>query len=154
MLEFGQRSGGLSMQIAKMLVLTVIAATMIGASARTDAPPEAKVYFISPANGATVDNPMTVRFGLRNIGVAPAGVELPKTGHHHLLIDVEELPNTQFPVPADDRHRHFGGGQTEVELELEPGEHSLQLILGDHLHIPHDPPIVSEKITITVTAPK
>ncbi len=83
------------------------------------------------------------------MGVAPAGVEAQGTGHHHLLIDTE-VPNAGLPIPADDNHRHFGKGQTEAIIELAPGQHTLQLLLGDHLHIPHDPPVVSEQITITV----
>ena len=106
--------------------------------------------FISPVDGQAVSGPFTVRFGLSGMGIAPAGVDYANTGHHHLLVDVEELPDMGMPVPSDDQHRHFGGGQTEVTLELPPGEHTLQLLLGDFLHIPHDPPLVSEKITITV----
>jgi hypothetical protein len=116
---------------------------------RTAAPAGAMVYFISPENGARVTSPVTVRFGLRGMGVAPAGVTNPNTGHHHLLIDTELTPDNQ-PIPNDDKHRHFGGGQTEVELMLPPGQHTLQLVLGDALHIPHQPPVRSEKITITV----
>ena len=93
---------------------------------------------------------MTVRFGLKGMGVAPAGIEKENTGHHHLLIDVAELPTLDEPIPADDNHKHFGGGQTEVTLELPVGSHTLQLLLGDLNHIPHDPPVVSEKVTITV----
>ena len=85
------------------------------------------------------------------MGVAPAGVELPNTGHHHLLIDVQEMPSFDLPLPATDSIRHFGLGQTEVELALAPGQHTLQLVLGDRLHIPHQPPVMSERITITVT---
>jgi hypothetical protein len=118
---------------------------------RTPAPENAVVYFLSPANGATVTSPVTVRFGLRGMGVAPAGVASPNTGHHHLLIDVETLPPDNLPIPNDANHRHFGLGQTEAEIALSPGQHTLQLVLGDHLHIPHDPPVRSEKITITVT---
>jgi len=118
--------------------------------ARTPAPADAAVYFISPANGAVVTSPVTVKFGLKGIGVAPAGVDNPKTGHHHLLIDVAKLPAMDSPVPADANHKHFGGGQTETTVELAPGTHTLQLLLGDMSHIPHDPPILSEKITITV----
>ena len=84
------------------------------------------------------------------MGVAPAGVEKDKTGHHHLLVDVSELPPLDEPIPADDAHRHFGGGQTEVTLELPAGPHTLQLLFGDLNHIPHEPPILSEKITVTV----
>src|SRR5690554_6694798 len=117
----------------------------------TAAPEGAKVYIISPQDGETVTSPVTVKFGLKGMGVAPAGVERDNTGHHHLLIDLETLPDLDMPIPADDQHVHFGGGQTETTVELEPGEHTLQLLLGDHLHRPHDEPVVSEKITITVS---
>ena len=131
-----------------LAISTVLfSATLI---ARTPSPEGATAYIISPTDGATVSNPVEVRFGLKGMGVAPAGVDKAKTGHHHLLIDVEKLPDLDKPVPADDHHRHFGGGQTEVTLELTPGEHTLQLLLGDQTHIPHDPPVISEKITITV----
>jgi hypothetical protein len=116
---------------------------------RTAAPAGAMVYFLSPENGATVTSPFTVRFGLRGMGVAPAGVTNPNTGHHHLIVDAD-MPPENLPIPNDDQHRHFGAGQTEVELTLPPGQHTLQLVLGDALHIPHQPPVVSEKITITV----
>lgn len=111
---------------------------------------DATVYFISPADGQTLSGEVTVRFGLSGMGVAPAGVDAVNTGHHHLLIDVDELPPLDQPLPASDQVRHFGGGQTEVTLQLPPGEHTLQLVLGNYLHIPHDPPVMSEKITITV----
>ncbi len=116
---------------------------------RTAAPEGASVYFIAPENGAEVSSPVTVRFGLKGMGVAPAGVDRPSTGHHHLLIDAE-LSAVDRPIPADAQHVHFGGGQTETAVELPPGRHVLQLVLGDRLHIPHDPPVVSERITITV----
>jgi hypothetical protein len=108
------------------------------------------VYFVSPANGAVVESPVTVRFGLSNMGVAPAGVNVEGTGHHHLLIDVETLPDLTTSMPSSEQLRHFGKGQTEVQLELSPGVHSLQLLMGNYLHIPHDKPVLSEKITITV----
>jgi hypothetical protein len=117
---------------------------------RVPAPEGAAVYLISPADGATVTSPLTVRFGMRGMGVAPAGVEQPKTGHHHLLIDAE-LPALDLPIPADEHHVHFGGGQTEVVLELPPGEHTLQLLVGDARHVPHDPPIVSDRVTVQVS---
>jgi hypothetical protein len=117
---------------------------------RTAAPENALTYFLSPGNGATVTSPFTVRFGLRGMGVAPAGVTTANTGHHHLLIDVETLPPDNLPIPNDANHRHFGLGQTETEITLPPGQHTLQLVLGDALHIPHQPPVRSEKITITV----
>lgn len=112
-------------------------------------PADAEVYFIEPADRAEVEGPVRVVFGLRGMGVAPAGVEAPRTGHHHLLIDAE-LEDPDAPIPSDERHRHFGAGQTETVLELEPGTYTLQLVLGDHLHRPHDPPVTSERITITV----
>lgn len=109
----------------------------------------AEAYIISPRDGETVDSPFVVRFGLRGMGVAPAGVEMPGTGHHHLIIDAP-LPPAGQPIPADERHRHFGKGQTETELSLPPGEHTLQLLLGDHTHVPHDPPVSSPRVTVRV----
>ena len=117
---------------------------------RTKSPAGAKAYIISPKNGDTVSSPFTVQFGLKGMGVAPAGVNHADTGHHHLLIDVTEMPSLTTPLPANDHIKHFGGGQTETELTLPPGTHTLQLIVGDYLHIPLDPPVTSEKITITV----
>ena len=132
------------------LVFAAAALAAAAAFAGTPSRPGAAAYIISPADGATVSNPVTVRFGLRGMGVAPAGVERPDAGHHHLLIDLDTLPPAGVPMPMDDKHRHFGGGQTEVTLELAPGKHTLQLLLGDHMHVPHNPPVVSERITITV----
>lgn len=114
------------------------------------APTEPKVYIVSPADGAMLTGPVTVRFGLSGMGVAPAGVDQPNTGHHHLLIDVDKLPPMDQPIPKDNQHRHFGGGQTETVLELPPGKHTLQLILGDAQHMPHVPPVVSQKVSIVV----
>jgi hypothetical protein len=114
------------------------------------APDGAKVYFISPTDGETLSSPVTVRFGLSGMGVAPAGTDKENTGHHHLLIDVDELPALDRPVPKDEKHMHFGGGQTEASIELTPGKHTLQLLLGDMNHMPHDPAVVSEKITVEV----
>lgn len=108
------------------------------------------VYFVAPANGATVPSTFTVKFGLKGMGIAPAGVQHANTGHHHLLIDVAELPDFNAALPATNNIRHFGGGQTEAEITLPPGQHTLQLVFADYLHIPHDRPVVSEKITITV----
>jgi hypothetical protein len=116
---------------------------------RRPSPAGASAYIISPADGATVSSPVRVLFGLRGVGVAPAGIEREAAGHHHLLIDTP-VPDLGLPVPADPNHLHFGGGQTEVEVELAPGTHTLQLLLGDERHIPHDPPILSEMITIVV----
>ncbi|MBI2981846.1 MAG: DUF4399 domain-containing protein [Deltaproteobacteria bacterium] len=114
------------------------------------APQGAEVYFIAPQNGETVTNPVTVRFGLKGMGVAPAGILKENTGHHHLLIDLEKMPDLKTPLPKDDHHRHFGGGETETVVNLTPGKHTLQLLLGDLNHIPHNPPVISKKITITV----
>ena len=119
---------------------------------KTPRPEDAKLYIISPADGATVGKTFTIQFGLKGMGVAPAGIymgnEMP-TGHHHLLVDVKEV-DLKIPVMKDENHIHFGGGQTETELTLEPGEHTLQLLLGDHAHMPHMPPLLSETITVTV----
>jgi hypothetical protein len=116
---------------------------------RTPRPADAKLYIISPKSGETVASPVTIRFGLSGMGVAPAGVATPDTGHHHLVIDAP-LPPMDGPLPKDDKHVHFGGGQTEVTVELAPGEHTIQLVLGDKDHVPHDPPLVSDRISITV----
>jgi hypothetical protein len=107
---------------------------------RSPAPKDVELYIISPQDGATVASPVTVRFGLRGMGVAPAGVATKDAGHHHLLVDTD-LPPFNLPIPADDRHVHFGKGQTEAQVTLSPGKHTLQLLLADHLHVPHDPPV-------------
>lgn len=108
------------------------------------------VYFLAPTDGATVGATFAVKFGLRGMGVAPAGIDMDNTGHHHLLVDhVGDIDYAQ-PLPATEQLRHFGGGQTETEITLEPGRHTLQLVLGNYLHIPHDPPVTSKIITITV----
>lgn len=116
----------------------------------TKAPAGAEAYIISPADGATVGREVTVRFGLKGMGVAPAGVGKEHTGHHHLLVDVDDLPPAGKPIPNDEHHMHFGGGQTQTTLKLAPGTHTLQLELGDANHVPFDPPVVSKRITIHV----
>ncbi len=116
---------------------------------RTASPAGAKVYFVEPKDGAEVTSPVTVKFGIEGMDVVPAGTEKEHSGHHHLLIDAQ-LDDVNSPIPADDNHKHFGKGQTETQLELTPGKHTLQLVLGDHSHIPHDPVVQSEVITITV----
>ncbi|MGB0661076.1 MAG: DUF4399 domain-containing protein [Mangrovicoccus sp.] len=136
-------------------IFTCLAATLMAAplfAGDTPAPEGAELYFVNLEDGATVSSPVTVIFGLKGMGVAPAGTEKDKTGHHHILIDREPLAGEELnqPLPADDHHKHFGGGQTETSLELAPGSHSLQLVLGDWSHIPHNPPVTSEMITITV----
>ncbi len=117
---------------------------------RTPAPAGAEVYFESPADGATIQGPVTVRFGLKGMGVAPAGIRFDNTGHHHLLIDTDVPADLAQPLPATEHVVHFGKGQTETTITLPPGKHTLQLVLGDALHIPHEPPVISKKITITV----
>ena len=131
------------------LVCLAAASYAIAQVPKTTSPAGAKVYFISPKNGAKIKGPVKVVMGLSGMGIAPAGTDAPDTGHHHVLIDAED-PNLDAPIPADDRHRHFGKGQTEATLDLPPGKHTLQLVLGDRNHIPHNPPVMSEKITITV----
>lgn len=132
------------------LTLMLLAGLVAAQLPRTKAPENTIVYFQSPKDGEIVSSPVTVLFGLKGMGIAPAGVNHPNTGHHHLLIDVEKVPDLDAALPATDNIHHFGAGQTETELTLPPGKHTLQLVLGDYLHIPHDKPIVSEKITITV----
>jgi hypothetical protein len=129
------------------------AAQTASISGRQPSPPDAEVYFVYPRNGELIYPSSTIRFGLRNMGVAPAGVAKPNTGHHHLIVDAE-TPVFEAPIPSDPNHMHFGAGQTEVKLKLTPGEHTLQLVLADERHIPHDPPVVSEKIKVTVGYPK
>lgn len=117
---------------------------------RSHAPETARVYVIAPADGDIVDPSFTVKFGLSGMGIAPAGIDKDNTGHHHLLIDLAELPDLSQPLPATEQIRHFGGGQTEAELSLPPGEHSLRLVLANYSHVPHDNPVVSDPVTITV----
>ena len=132
-----------------LLILATVAA-LSSAQAETPAAEGAELYFISPKDGDAVSNPITVRFGLKNMGVAPAGVQYENTGHHHLLINTA-LPPLELPIINDEKHRHYGLGQTEATLELPPGAHTLQLLLGDFAHRPHAPPVASKRITITVS---
>jgi hypothetical protein len=133
------------------LLVGCAAGLALAASAleRTPAPAGVKLYLISPRDGETVASPIVVRFGLSGMGVAPAGVAFEATGHHHLIVDAP-LPPPDQPIPSDAKHLHFGKGQTETSLALPPGRHTLQLLLGDLNHVPHDPPVASEPITITV----
>jgi uncharacterized protein DUF4399 len=126
------------------------APTAATALPRTPSPPGAEVYIISPKDGATVHNPVLVQFGLKGMGIAPAGVKFDNTGHHHLLIDTEAPADQNAPLAATDKIVHFGKGQTETTLTLTPGRHTLQLLLADMNHVPHQPPVISNKITITV----
>lgn len=138
-------------RIAVAALLAALSAMPAVAQDRTPAPEGAAVYIVSPADGATVTSPVTVVFGLAGMGVAPAGIEAADTGHHHLLINVDPASVAlDEGIPSDDMHRHFGGGQTQAVLDLPAGTHTLALMLGDHFHVPHDPPVYSETITITV----
>ena len=139
-------------RITLTLLAVFAAAGLTPVAAQTPSPAGAKVYFINLKDGDTVSSPFLVQFGLSGMGVAPAGVEKPNTGHHHLLIDAATLTEDQMkePLPMDDSHKHFGGGQTEAMVTLPEGKHTIQLLLGDWTHIPHVPPVMSEPITITV----
>jgi hypothetical protein len=147
---------GITMQVLKsrgllgMMLFLLAATSAAQALERSVSPEGARVYIIAPADGALVNSPVTVKFGLQNMGVAPAGVDRAGTGHHHLLIDLDMVPELNRPLPATDNVKHFGKGQTETVLELSPGVHSLQLLMGNYLHVPHQQAVVSEKITITV----
>jgi len=136
------------------VALAAVAGSIMAAEAPalpvTKAPAGVEVYIISPQDGATVSQTFTVRFGLKGMGIAPAGDAHEKTGHHHLLVDVKDLPPAGMPIPKDEQHIHFGGGQTETTLKLPPGTHTLQLELGDTNHIPFDPPLVSKVVTVHV----
>ena len=110
----------------------------------------AKVFIISPIDNAVVENPITVIFGVSDMQISPAGIKKAYSGHHHLLIDVINLPDLMKPIPSDENHIHFGNGQTRTEINLDKGRHTLQLLLGDHLHVPHIKPVISKKISITV----
>jgi hypothetical protein len=127
-----------------------ISGAALSQAARTPSPPGAKVYFISPADGAVITGPVKVVMGLAGMSVAPAGIDVGSTGHHHILVNAPADIKFNDALPSDAVHRHFGLGQTEAMLTLPPGRHTLQLLLGDKSHVPHDPPVISAKITITV----
>jgi hypothetical protein len=139
------------MRVAILIAVTAASLGMTAAHAqRSPAPENAEAYIIWPSNGAVISGgKFWLRMGLRNMGVAPKGVERKNTGHHHVLVDTE-LPPMDKEIPSDRNHLHFGAGETEARVELPPGKHTLQLLLGDHDHVPHDPPVMSKKITITV----
>lgn len=137
-------------QAATLLTLAILAGPLRAELPTTPAPTGAAVYFITPRDGEQIRGPVTVRFGLRGMGVAPAGTVKETTGHHHLLVDLEQLPAAGQPIPSDAQHRHFGNGQTETTLDLTPGRHTLRLLMGDANHVPHQPPVLSERVTIEV----
>jgi hypothetical protein len=138
-------------RIAFFLLILLSSATVAGAG-ETPAPADAKVYFINLKDGDRVISPLVVRFGLSGMGIAPAGTEAPNTGHHHLFVDAPALEGDALneAIPMDEHHMHFGKGQTETTITLSKGQHTLQLVLGDWSHIPHKPPVMSERITVTV----
>lgn len=163
------------MQISRGCAAILVAAIILAACSRepaqtpspdavanSETPPEApavlprtpslggaRVFFISPADGETVRNPVKIEFGIEGMGLAKAGDQQAHSGHHHLIVDAG-MPNESMPIPADENYIHFGDASSSTELTLAPGSHTLCLLLGDHLHIPHDPPVISEMITITV----
>ena len=116
---------------------------------KKQAPSNAKVFFLKPTAGESISGPVDVEFGVDNIEIVPSGQDTPLSGHHHIIINAD-LPNMDLPIPANENYVHFGDGSSKTTLNLEKGEHTLQLILGDYLHIPHEPPIYSDKITIFV----
>ena len=136
-------------RLALATALSFASASAVAAD-RTPSPAGAEVYIVSPKDGAKVKGPVTVVFGLKGMGIAPAGVKFDNSGHHHLLIDTDSPTDMSLPLPADDHNVHFGKGQTETTLTLSPGKHTLQLVLADYLHTPHVPAVISKKITIVV----
>jgi hypothetical protein len=136
-------------RLALATALSFASASAVAAD-RTPSPAGAEVYIVSPKDGAKVKGPVTVVFGLKGMGIAPAGVKFDNSGHHHLLIDTDSPTDMSLPLPADDHNVHFGKGQTETTLTLSPGKHTLQLVLADYLHTPHVPAVISKKITIIV----
>ena len=139
-----------------LLAATYISVAMLSVISQAETPlsstiaDDAQVWFVSPKDQSQVSSPVTIIFGSSNLNIAPAGDNQPNSGHHHLLVDMEELPALDMPLPASDQVIHFGKGQSEATIELSPGSHSLQLLLGNYAHVPHSRPVMSEKITILV----
>ena len=132
--------------IYKLMKILFIISTIFAAFSINANP---KVYFINLEDGDRVESPFLIQFGLSGMGIAPAGTDREKTGHHHLLINVDDIDLSK-PIPSSSNHIHFGGGQTESLVDLMPGNYSMQLVLGDMTHTPHNPPIISQRINITV----
>ena len=139
-----------------LLAATYISVAMLSVVSQAETPlsstiaDDAQVWFVSPKDQSQVSSPVTIIFGSSNLNIAPAGDNQPNSGHHHLLVDLDKLPALDMPLPASDQVIHFGKGQTEATIELSPGSHSLQLLLGNYAHVPHSRPVMSEKITIVV----
>ena len=140
------------MSVQSIFILVISGFFLVAGSsfASTISPEGAQAYIISPIDGEVATSPVIVKFGLKGMGVAPAGIDKPNTGHHHLLIDVANSPALDKPLPANANHKHLGGGQTEITIDLSPGKHTLQLIMGNKNHIPHSPAVMSEITTIIV----
>ena len=137
--------------LLSLLIIPVVGGAVSAQTPRSPSPEGAEAYVINLSDGDTVESPFLIQFGLRGMGVAPAGADFPDTGHHHLLVDLDIAEvDMDLPLPPSENLLHFGGGQTETILELEPGTHTLQMLLGNLSHIPHDPPVSSEIITVTV----
>ena len=139
----------MTLRTAAALFVMMLPAAALADMAATPSPKGAKVMILEPKAGAEVASPVTVKFGIEGMEIAPAGTDKPNTGHHHLIVD-GKVDDMKAAIPADDAHKHFGKGQTEASIELKPGPHTLQLVLGDQNHVPHNPPVMSEVITITV----
>jgi hypothetical protein len=137
-------------RLALATALSLASASAALAADRTPSPAGAEVYIVSPKDGAKVSGPVTVVFGLKGMGIAPAGIKFDNTGHHHLLVDTDAPTDLSLPLPADEHNLHFGKGQTETTLTLSPGKHTLQLVFADFLHTPHVPAVISKKVTISV----
>ena len=136
--------------LTRWCLAVALAAVSLTSAAREPSPAGAEVYIVSPKDGAKVKGPVTVVFGLKGMGIAPAGIKMDGTGHHHLLVDSEAPADLSQPLPATEKSIHFGKGQTETTLTLPPGKHTLQLLLADYLHTPHEPAVISKKVTIVV----
>ena len=137
------------MRVSIFLFIVILSAA-IHSYAESPSNKNKRLFFITPSNGEEVTNPVAIRFGIVGMEIVPAGKDKPMSGHHHLLVNVEKLPNMKSPIPADKNHLHFGKGQTETQLNLPSGRHTLQLLLGDYMHVPHEKPLISDKIEIIV----
>ena len=137
------------MRVSIFLFIVILSAA-IHSYAESPSNKNKRLFFITPSNGEEVTNPVTIKFGIVGMEIVPAGKDKPMSGHHHLLVNVEKLPNMISPIPADKNHLHFGKGQTETKLNLPSGRHTLQLLLGDYMHVPHEEPLISDKIEIIV----
>ena len=145
----GEKPTQETVQTTPVTTAAQVPATEPPQTPRTASSEGASVFFITPADGATVTNPISIEFGIAGMDVVKAGNNQPNSGHHHLLIDTG-LPDLELPIPANEQHVHFGDGSVSTQISLPKGEHKLQMLLGDHLHIPHNPPLTSAQITITV----